>query len=135
MNHSRLWILATIIALAIMLGFVVSVPHTRDIATAPLENIVQVAPVVSLNDSFRKGLHTISGSLTVPNACTFVTARPVLTNNASSTDGILVELSFPVDTGVCLQVHTRTNFSTTLNAPARLPISVMVNGVVATVAP
>lgn len=135
MSHSRLWVLATIIALAIILGFFVSVPHTQDVAKAPAEIEIQTSPAVSITDSFKKGVHTITGSLIVPNACTAVTARAAQVDSASSTSDILVELSFPEDAGICLQLQTRATFSVKVDAPARLPISVTVNGVAASIAP
>lgn len=133
MNHSRLWVVATIIAAVVLFGFVLSVPRTGDLAAKPLQSAVEkMVPSVSLRDSFKKGLHTLTGSLEVPNACTAVTARASRMEDASGTEGIQVELSFPDDTGVCLQVPTRATFSTTVNAPAKLPITVFVNGDIAT---
>lgn len=132
MNHSRLWVVATIIAAVVLFGFVLSVPRTGDLAAKPLQSAAETVPSVSLRDSFKKGLHTLTGSLEVPNACTAVTARASRMGDASGTEGIQVELSFPDDTGVCLQVPTRATFSTTVNAPAKLPITVFVNGGIAT---
>lgn len=132
MNHSRLWVVATIIAAVVLFGFVLSVPRTGDLAAKPLQSAAETVPSVSLRDSFKKGLHTLTGSLEVPNACTAVTARASRMEDASGIEGIQVELSFPDDTGVCLQVPTRVTFSTTVNAPAKLPITVFVNGGIAT---
>lgn len=132
MNHSRLWVVATIIAAVVLVGFVLSVPHTRDLATKSLQKVAEAVPSVSLRDSFKKGVHTLTGSLEVPNVCTAVTARASLTENASGDGGIRVELSFPDDTGVCLQMPTRAAFSATVSAPAKLPITVFVNGSIAT---
>jgi len=133
MNHTRLWVAATIIAIFLIIGFVLSVPHTRDIEVdqtlLPTETY---APSVSLHDVFKKGTHTISGSIEVPNACTIVSATAVLTGEVSSTERILVNISVEKDVGVCLQLPTSKGFSTTIVASGGLPISATVNGETAT---
>ncbi len=142
MSHKRLLISSAIIAFVVLISFSLSVPHTRDIAQKPLSAAVtENVPVVTLRDAFKKGLHTISGSLQVPNACTAVSASATLAGNASSTEGmpaqagILVAISAQPDSGVCLQLSTQANFQTTISAPANLPFTVTVNGSEATVAP
>lgn len=133
MKYSRLWVLTAIIASAILISFALSVPHTRDINNPVQTSVETVVPSVTLHDSFKKGVHTITGSLTVPNACATVTAQASLVNNgASSTDSIVVDLSLPKDFGICLQVPTRITFTTTISAPIGLPIQATVDGVVAT---
>ena len=134
MNYRRLWVAAAIIAFIIIAGFVFSVPHTRDAARVPVSESVSVVPLVTLHDAFKKGVHTITGSLLAPNAGTTVTARAALQGDASSTEslpaqaGIRVALSMPSDAGVCLELPTRVNFSATIAAPARLPLTATVNG-------
>ncbi len=133
MNHTRLWTAAGIIALVVIVGFVLSVPRAGDVARTSLsQEGAAPVPAVTLRDVFKKGTHTISGSLEAPNACTAATAQASLTTDASGTESILVAIAMPLDTGVCLQVPTRVTFSTTVNAPAGLPLSVTVNGEVAT---
>lgn len=133
MNHTRLWVAAAIIALFIIIGFVLSVPHTRDVANAPVITTASSGvPSVTLRDTFKKGVHTITGSLLAPNACTTVSAQSTLQGSASSTESILVEVLMSDDIGVCLQLPTEVSFQTSLSAPARLPFTVMVNGSVAT---
>ncbi len=132
MSHTRLWIAATIIAFLIVVSFVFSVPHTRDIVREPAPPSATTVPLVTLRDAFKKGLHTIIGSVEAPNACTIVTAQANLQGDASSTQSIQVALSMPVDTNVCLQLPTHMNFSTTITAPAQIPITATVNGSAAT---
>jgi len=132
MKHSRLWVLAAIIAFVIFTGFILSVPHTRDVSKPLPSSVAMDVPTVSLHDSFKKGVHTITGSLQAPNACAAVTAEATLEGAASTTGSILVALSLPRDSGVCLQVPTKINFTATINAPARLPITATVNGAAAT---
>ncbi len=133
MSHQRLWVAATIIALFIIIGFVLSVPHTRDVAeTQVTATASSDVPSVTLRDTFKKGVHTITGSLLAPNACTTVSAQSTLQGSASSTESILVEVSMSNDVGVCLQLPTEVSFQTSLSAPAGLPFTVMVNGSPAT---
>lgn len=133
MNHTRLLVAASIIAVVIVGGFVLSVPHTRDIVETTLsQNVTPSVPQVTVHDAFKKGTHTITGSLEAPNACTIVTAHASVVGDATSTESILVALSMPADMGVCLQLPTTITFSTTIVAPARLPITVTVNGLSAT---
>ncbi|MBU6388311.1 hypothetical protein KGQ72_00295 [Patescibacteria group bacterium] len=131
MNQTRLWAAATIIALVVLIGFVLSVPHTRDVPHLASNTETPSIPLVTLHDVFRKGVHTITGSLEAPNACTMVSAESLLQDNASSTGRILVQISMPPDAGVCLQVPTRATFQTTIAAPVHLPIEATVNGSVA----
>ena len=134
MIHTRLWLSAAIIALVIVVSFVLSVPHTRrDPPRAPsLSATASSSPIVTLRDSYRKGVHTITGSIEAPNACTTVTALATLASGGSSPEHIQVALSMPKDIGVCLALPTRITFSTTLAAPADLPLTVTVNGAQAT---
>lgn len=133
MSHMRLWASAAIIALVILISFAFSVPRVRDVVE-PISLVKEkiTVPVITLNDSFKKGTHTITGSLETPNACTSVSAEATLVGNASSTEGILVAISAPPDSGVCLQMPTKANFQTTISVPANLPIKVTVNGSEAT---
>ncbi|MCR4333934.1 MAG: hypothetical protein NUV60_02915 [Patescibacteria group bacterium] len=132
MSHKRLWTAATIIALVVVAGFFISVPHTRDLKTDSLPDVVAVTPEVIVHDSFKKGEHTITGSVLVPNACIVVTTQASLVGDASDPSGIALEISYPTDSGVCLQVPTKMNFKTNISAPARLPFTATVNGVSAT---
>lgn len=133
MNYTRLWTAAVVIALVVIVGFALSVPHTRDVAlTASSQNKEASVPLVTLHDTFKKGVHTITGSLDAPNACAIVTAHAAFLNASSSEANIRIELSMPEDAGVCLQVPTRMDFSTTIAAPANLPLIATVNGSLAT---
>lgn len=132
MSHTRLWTSAGIIAVVIVVSFMLSVPHTRDVIHAPSpEAAVANVPIVTLHDAFKKGMHTITGSLITPNACTPVTAVATVVGS-NSTQSLLVAITMPEDTGVCLQEPTRTNFSATVSASAKLLIQATVNGLVAT---
>ncbi|MHB8660625.1 MAG: hypothetical protein ACYC75_01640 [Minisyncoccota bacterium] len=128
MNRTHLWAAAAIIALVIVIGFVLSVPHTRDVIRTPQLQPVAAVPLITLHDAFKKGLHTITGSIEAPDACAIVTATSTLEGNASTTESIQVAVSMPSDTGVCLQMPTNMDFSTTIAAPAQLPITATVNG-------
>ena len=132
MSRKHLWISATIIACVIFISFALSVPHTRDVSVG--QSLAETAsiPLVTLRDSFRKGVHTISGSFEAPNACMTVSAEATLVGNASSPGNILVAISMQSDPGICLQLPTRASFETTITAPADLQLRATVNGIVAT---
>lgn len=133
MSHKRLWIATAIIAVVILAGFVLSVPHTRDVVDVSSSQIAATsAPRVSLHDSFKKGVHTITGSIEAPNACASVSAQASLVGDTENASGILVALSLEKNSGVCLQIPSEISFTTTISAPARLPIITTVNGESAT---
>lgn len=133
MNRMRLGVSAAIIASAILATFALSVPHTRDVAKeSPLPVAPTSTPVVAMRDSFKKGLHTISGSVEVPNVCSTVSVSATTSGNASSTGNILVAILIRPDSGICLQVPTKASFQTTILAPAHMPITLTVNGSPAT---
>ncbi len=132
MSYKRLWVASAIIASVVLVGFVLSVPHTRDVdSPLPSASAPTSVPLVTLRDSFKKGLHTITGSIQAPNACTTVTAGASLLGDASNASGIVVALSMPEDSGICLQVPKQVNFTVTISAPANLPIHATVNGTTA----
>ncbi len=126
MNHKHLWIGAAVIALVLVIGFMLSVPHTHDVASTSLSQTATITPPVSIHDVFKKGTHTITGSVNAPNSCSSATAQASLNGGT-----IVVAVSIPEDTGVCLQLPTKINFSTTVAAPANTPITATVNGSVA----
>ncbi|HQT82580.1 MAG TPA: hypothetical protein PLW99_00270 [Candidatus Paceibacterota bacterium] len=132
MSHTRLWAAAIIIVVILLVGSVFSAPHTRDVAQTPSAPVATTTPSVTLHDAYRKGVHTITGSIEAPNACAVVSAQANPLGNASTTDGIQVAISLATDTNVCLQLPTKMDFSTTITAPANLPLSATVNGAPAT---
>lgn len=130
MNHTRLWIAAGIIAVIVVGGFVLSVPHTTELREAASLPSVPSVPSVALRDSYKKGVHTITGSITAPNACAQMSAAASL-SGATSSPSILVAISLTDTGGVCLELPTELPFKLTQSAPAQAPIQVLVNGAVA----
>src|SRR3989344_1077860 len=129
MNRMRLWVSSAIIVAVILITFALSVPHTRDVKVAVnMQQETENVPSVTLRDLFKKGIHTISGSVEAPNACASVSASATLVGDVSNSQSISVAISIQFDSGVCLQVPTRTSFQTTVSAPVGLPISATVNG-------
>jgi hypothetical protein len=129
MTHTRLWLSATIIACIILAGFALSVPRARDGALPPeVPAVPEAVPAVTVHDVLRKGTHTITGSLEAPNACTTILAEASLVKG----EFIMIRISMPQDSGVCLQEKSVINFTTTLAAPDILPIRSTVNGIAAT---
>jgi len=133
MNQKRLWASAAIIAIVILAGFVISVPRVRDIPETLVPRTSSVgAPEITLRDTFKKGVHTIAGSLMANDACSTVSSSAELQGSASSTQNILLAILLESSSGVCLELPTRMTFQTTIEAPARLPIIATVNGESAT---
>src|SRR3989344_7409743 len=136
MRHTPLWIVAVIIAFAIIVSFVFSVPHTRDVGEVATQNIATASiPLVTLRDTFKKGLHTITGSITVPDACTTVSAEAITASSTDEGDSIHLMLSISEHTGVCLELPTTMLFHASVRASTGLPIIVTVNGVMASTSP
>lgn len=137
MSHRRLWVAATIIAAFVILSFLFSVPRAGDVAleSEPQEQEIAPTPSVALHDAFKKGTHTITGSVEAPDACSIVTAKASLIGKAPNIEGIQVAISLSPDTGVCLELPTRADFSTTIVAPPDMPVRAMVNGISARMTP
>lgn len=132
MSHRRLFTVAAIIAALIIAGFALSVPHAREVPSNSAEETpAATVPAVILRDSFKKGIHSLSGTVTAPDACASVSAEASATGDASSTSGIQISLTIPPDTGTCLMVATKIPFSVQVGAPADAPVTVLVNGVAA----
>lgn len=127
MNQRHFWIAAGIIAVIVIGGFFLSVPHTTELKEAALMAPAPAAPEVSLHDSYKKGVHTITGSLMAPDACGQLSAAASL-GGASTSPSISVALSLADQSGVCLEVPTPMPFRLTVSAPASAPIDVTVNG-------
>ena len=130
MNRMRLWSSSAIIVAVILIVFALSVPHTRDAdVERPPQSQAELMPAVTLSDTFKKGVHTISGSIEAPNACAVVNVSAALVGDAQGEESIAVSVSMQNDSGICLQAPTRIPFQTALSAPANLPITATVNGI------
>lgn len=133
MNHMRLWAAAAIIALIVIVGFWLSVPHTRDVHEVRDNLAVEESiPEVTLRDVYKKGVHTVTGSIMAPNACSTISSSAMLQDDASGAQNILVTVALENGVGVCLELPTRETFQVTVAAPAHLPFTATVNGVLAT---
>ncbi|MDP1707247.1 MAG: hypothetical protein Q8L30_01720 [bacterium] len=129
MNHMRLLVSSAIIVVAIVITFIISVPRTSDVeVTSMVLPETEIAPTVILRDSFKRGIHTISGSVEAPNVCALVSASAELIGDAQNEEGILVNISMQTDSEICLQIPANISFETTIEAPNNLPISATVNG-------
>ena len=129
----RLWVVAVVIVILIAAWFALSVPHTRGVYAPVAMRMLATStePVVMLRDTYHKGVHTLSGTLEAPDACTFTTATATLVGASSSAESIALTILMPLDTGVCLQEAQQTTFSAMLTAPPGLPITTTVNGILA----
>lgn len=134
MSNMRLWISAAIIAVVVLVIFSFSIPRTRDVDTELLMPAdTMIVPEVTLRNSFNRGLHTITGSIEVSNACTTASAFATLTNDENGIETILIQITTKSEPGVCLQLPTQTSFETTISASPNLPIIVTVDGSAANV--
>ena len=117
MNNMRIWSAAAVIALVLLLGFILSVPHAHDGGSRASATAATSTPVVSVHDTFKKGTHTIKISLAAPDACTSVTGQTsvepasgsVSTSSpqASTPDTIVIALDMPPDSGATNAGATR----------------------------
>lgn len=133
MTRMRVTTAALILGAIILVGFVLSVPHTRDVPTEKTAVAEAATPAITVHDVFKKGTHTISGSITLPTRCSNVTVTSSVQGEGSQS--ILLAFDIPEDTGVCLELPTNTTYSTSVAAPADLPIVATVNGKTASTTP
>lgn len=134
MNHTRLWVVATIFVVIIVVLFAVFAPRARNVVDDSAPRTTTTGPSVALHDVYKKGVHTISGLLQVPNPCTPISAEAVLSNN-SGIPSILVDIKSQESYGVCLERKTLAKFTATIVAPPSLPIRVQINSVLASTTP
>ncbi len=129
MNQRHLWGATAIIASVIVVGFFLSAPHTaREMIQKQTE--LPSVPQVAVRDVYRKGKHTLTGTVTVPTACTSVSATSSATTNQIN---IVVTTEDPQ--GVCLDLPRDVSFTSILVAPADLPIVVQIDGKAASTTP
>ena len=135
MRHVPLRVVAALIACLIIASFLVSVLRTRENAKPAVSKMAVATTTiqsVALHDNFKKGVHTITGAIIVPDACTTASATASPAGSGSTTESINVAVAVPDDAGICLQIPSVIHFSTTLAAPSGLPMTATVNGVAAT---
>lgn len=94
-----------------------------------------ISDVRNVADTYKKGVHTVHGTVTVPTACTEIEANASVDSESSSTPVIRVDLSAESDTGTCLMLPTNKTFSVQATLTGSAPIAVYVNGVLATTTP
>src|SRR3989344_2139458 len=111
-QRRRLWVAALIIAVAVIGGFALSVPRAREIPEpSGSATAASPIPVVTLHDSYAKGVHSITGSLVAPNVCASLTASASV-----ESERIVLDLAMPADPQLCLQVPTKLTFSVSVKA-------------------
>jgi len=128
MFERRFWVAPLIIISVIIGGFALSVPRASEVSESIDRSLITLTvPVVTVHDSSKGGVHTISGVVVAPDVCATLTAEASV-----EAERIVVALSIPEDPEVCLHIPTRIPFSVSVEAPADMPISATVNGVTAT---
>lgn len=88
---------------------------------------------IRITDTYKKGVHTIRGTATVPTACTRLSAAASVPDASSTL--IRVDLSAQIDEGMCLAVPTAVPFTLTATASAGVPVEIYANGTLATTTP
>jgi hypothetical protein len=126
MSHTRLWAAAAIIALIVLGSFVFSVPHTRDATIPRVAESKEVAPIVRITESYKRGTRTLKGTLTMPDACGRVSA--VASPAQDGTEHIVVQVTLEPSSGICLELPTEASFSVQFDASEQTPVTVFVNG-------
>jgi hypothetical protein len=127
MMHQR-WIVSGIVIAVVIAAFLFSVPRTTEIPEdVPAVSSVAV-PSVLVEDSVRRGVHTLSGSIEAPDACSTVVAQASYEGADTENAHILLAVTLTLSEGVCLEVPTRMRFTATVTAPAGVPIEATVNG-------
>ncbi len=134
MQVKRLVIIVFVLAIIIIIAIFSSSKHLKDhplnslrVATST-QNTIRV---VSLSHSYKRGVYTIQGSITVPNICYAVSTHTSLIPSTTP-QRIRLILSVPNDTGRCLQLVATTTFSVTQRAKKNASVEVYLNGVLAT---
>ncbi len=129
MNYPRFYLVIGILVAVLAFVFLFSVPRTYDDVDEQIIVVSETeAPKVSLKDVFKKGAHTLTGSIEAPNACASVDAEAMYEKDVSGEERISIAITLTQHDGICLQLPTQLRFSESVSAPADLPISVTVNG-------
>src|SRR4051812_11791323 len=128
MHSMRLWSAAGVIAAVLIVGFLLSVPRLSDNGLKHTAATQAALPTVYFHDVFKKGTHTITVRVSAPNSCT------IISGVASAEDAsiIVIALSMPIDTGICLELPATTTLSFTVAASADALLDATINGSTAT---
>ncbi len=126
----RVWSAAAVIAFVLVLAFVLTAPHARDLGGRAASALPAPIPTVAVHDVYKKGTHTLTVQVPLPDACTSVTGQTSVVPAAasSSTDTIQIALDMPADSGICLQLPQTTTLSLTAAAGAHANIVATING-------
>jgi hypothetical protein len=100
---------------------------------APSEGNGAAITNIHYTDSYKKGVHTIRGTATVPTAC--VAFSSTITGPTGSSTAIRIDLTAPTDTGMCLELPTAVSFNGSITADQNVPIAIYANGTLATTTP
>jgi len=113
----------------LIVAFALFIPRANRVGeVAPKsDQTASSTPSVMIHDTIANGIHTISGSVLLPNPCTTLSASAEVATDTPQV--ITVLLSAPHDSGVCLEVPTSEIFSVTAAASTTASIEATVNGV------
>lgn len=124
---------AVVIAVTLFFGFFLLFGASKDVPAqrSSMAGSASDITLLSVSDSYHKGMHTITGTLMLPTACTPFAATTSPEGNGG-TNGIRVDIASEVDDGVCLALPATTTFTATAAGAASSTVSVYLNGALAT---
>ena len=129
----RIWILLGVFLGILIIAFgIFAIRISESTAPTATSTDTGAAPITDIHflDSYKKGVHTIKGTATVPNAC--ITLSAAITAPSGTSSPIRIDLNAPADSGICLQAPTANSFSLSVTADQGVPIAIYANGVLAT---
>ncbi len=88
-------------------------------------------PAVTLKDSFKKGIHTITGTVTVPTPCTEIDANAAV-DSAQNPPVIQVNITTTASEGICLLRAENEAFTLKVTAPESATVVTSVDGILVT---
>jgi hypothetical protein len=131
----RTWVTLGIFIAVLAAAFSVYALHISESTPPKPEASVTGAAItdISITDTYKKGVHTIKGTATVPTPCTLLSAD--ISASSSTPPVIRIDLTAPLDEGMCLHVPKTVPFTLTVTAPADASTTVYANTVLATTTP
>lgn len=118
-------VLVAITVCALVFAFFIPLFKARAPVTEEEVRANTLSPEITLDDAYEKGVHTITGSVPVPNPCT--TIEPSIELIASTS--IRVDIIVIPAEGLCVQTLDEKKFKLSIEAPETSDIEVYVNGI------
>lgn len=125
----RFWVTTTLLITALILATLGAyLWYSYQSRQAQITEEAASAPAVTYRDSFKAGVHTISGTVVLRNRCERLEASAVADTEVDP-PVVRVDLFIPEDTGICLELPTERAFSVSVEASDAAMVQVFVNGI------